>query len=125
MLSFNHLIELSHTHCVAICAVLVPFNLSTTLLTLVLVGMQRPKLQVWRSTGLAIGGAIVMMMHVLTWLMVGVVMLPTFVLLIMGTCCLSTNLWALLHPQSLRYFLERTVHHARQVATMVQRVEAS
>ncbi|MEP1058723.1 MULTISPECIES: hypothetical protein [Cyanophyceae] len=105
MLDSSPLLEFSHTHCVAICAFLVPANLLSTLQTIVYVGLKRPVGKIWQTVGLASLFALLMVLHVLTWFVVGVVMLPTFVLLMLGSVCLSTNLWAALHPQSMRRLL--------------------
>jgi hypothetical protein len=102
MLNFANLLDFSHTYCVAICSVLVPLNLLTTVATIVLVSLNRSSKQIWQMAGLASGLAVLMVLHVFTWFVVGVVMLETFVLLSLGSTCLGTNLWAMLHPQSLR-----------------------
>uniref|UniRef100_A0A832H6I6 Uncharacterized protein n=1 Tax=Oscillatoriales cyanobacterium SpSt-402 TaxID=2282168 RepID=A0A832H6I6_9CYAN len=126
MLDLNSLLAFSHTYCIAICAVLVPFNLLATLLTLVLVGTDRPKSQVWQSIGLAIAVAVLMLLHVLTWLVVGVVRIPTFVLFTLATCCLSLNVWALGSPHSLNRVLQMLVQFGKNsFQSVVQRTEAS
>lgn len=101
MPDFNPLFEFSRTYCVAICTFLVPANLLVTIFTLLLVGFNRPKLQVRRSIAIAIFLALTMISHVMTWFMIGVVMTQTYVLLSLGMVCLITNLWALVHPTSL------------------------
>jgi hypothetical protein len=126
MLDFNPLITFSHQYCVAICAVLVPFNLLLTLLTLVLVGLECPRLRVKQSTAVAIGGAVLMVLHVFTWLVVGIIQIQTFILLSLGLVCLWLNLWALVYPGSLRATIRFCIDLAQQfVRSMVQRVEAS
>lgn len=105
MFDFSHLLEFSHSHCVAICAALVPANLLSTLCAIVLVGLKRPVTEVWQASGVGSVFALLMVLHVLTWFMIGVVMLPTFVLLSLGGVCLSMNLWVILHPRSLRLLL--------------------
>jgi hypothetical protein len=105
MLDFTSLLEFSRIHCVAICAVLVPLNLLTTLQTVVLVGFNRSTARVWQAAGLAGLCALLMVLHVMTWFLVGVVRLETFVLLSLGTVCLSMNLWAALSPQGVRWLL--------------------
>lgn len=105
MVDFSNLLEFSHHYCVAICAALVPANLVATLGAIGLVGLKRPAAQVWQASGLGSVFALLMMLHVLTWFIIGVVMLPTFVLLLLGASCLSTNLWAVLHPGSMRKLL--------------------
>ena len=105
MFDFSNLLEFSHNHCVAICAFLVPANVLSTFCAIVLVGLKRPVTQVWQASGVGSVFALLMVLHVLTWFMIGVVMLPTFVLLALGGVCLSMNLWVILHPQSLRLLL--------------------
>jgi hypothetical protein len=109
MLDLSLLFEFSRTHCVAICAFLVPANLLATLTTLVLTGMGRPIGQIRMSVAIALLFAGLMVLHVLTWFMVGVVMIPTYVLLVLGTVCLAINLWALLHRDSLARLLNSVV----------------
>ncbi|PSB25867.1 hypothetical protein [Stenomitos frigidus] len=106
MFDFSNLLEFSHNHCIAICAALVPANVLSTFYAIVLVWLQRPVSQVWQVSGLASVFALLMVLHVLTWFIIGVVMVPTFVLLSLGGVCLSINLWVILHPQSLRRFLD-------------------
>jgi len=101
MLDFNPLFEFSRAHCVAICAFLVPANLLFTLLTLVFVGLGRPQVQVRQAALLAWIPALVMIFHVFTWFIIGVVMAPTYILLWLGSTCLGLNFWAITHPQTL------------------------
>jgi hypothetical protein len=75
MLDSSPLLEFSHTHCVAICAFLVPANLLSTFQTIVYVGLKRPVAQIWQAFALASLFASLMVLHVLTWFVVGVVML--------------------------------------------------
>lgn len=95
MLDLNTLSEFSRTHCIAICAFLVPANLVATTLTMVLAALRRSQVQVWRSAVVAIFFALVMVLHVWTWFQVGVVMAPTYILLWLGSTCLVTNLAAI------------------------------
>ncbi|MCL6434376.1 MAG: hypothetical protein K6T90_09185 [Leptolyngbyaceae cyanobacterium HOT.MB2.61] len=104
MIEFSSLLGFSHTHCVAICAVLVPLNLLATLQTIVLTGLERLS-WVWKTAGLASLCAGIMVLHVLTWFLIGVIAIQTFVLLTLGSVCLGVNLWAVFHPQSLRRIL--------------------
>ncbi|MDB9453472.1 hypothetical protein [Dolichospermum circinale] len=91
MLELNTLAEFSRNNCIGICAFLVPANILTTLLTMILVFLNRPLGQVWISTGLACLFASVMVLHVYTWFMIGVVMTPTYILLSLAVTCLLTN----------------------------------
>lgn len=101
--------DFSRTHCLAICAVLVPANLLATLQTLIFVGLGRPRSTIRLITSFASLYAAVMILHVLTWFVVGVVMLPTFVLSGLGALCLALNLWAIAQPHRLSGFLHRLV----------------
>ncbi|MBD1213761.1 MAG: hypothetical protein ACK4ZH_14810 [Dolichospermum sp.] len=92
MLELNTLAEFSRNNCIGICAFLVPANILTTLLTMILVFLNRPLGQVWISTGLACLFASIMVLHVYTWFMIGVVMTPTYILLSLAVTCLLTNL---------------------------------
>ncbi len=101
MLDFNTVTEFSHTYCVAICAFLVPANLLTTLQTVILTGLNRPRIQVQASVLVASTFAITMIFHVFTWFIIGIVMPPTFILLLMAVTCLTINIWAIAHPASI------------------------
>ncbi|MBD1928506.1 hypothetical protein H6F74_19965 [Trichocoleus sp. FACHB-90] len=95
MLDLNTLSEFSRTHCIAICAFLVPANLVATTLTVVAAARRRPPVQVWRSAIAAIFFALVMVFHVWTWFQIGVVMAPTYILLWLGSTCLVASLAAI------------------------------
>lgn len=95
MFNFLPLADFSRDHCVAICTFLVPANLVGTTLTVVLAALCRPQIQVWQSAGVATSFALVMVLHVFTWFMVGVVMAPTYILLGLGSFCLFTNMAAI------------------------------
>jgi hypothetical protein len=116
MPTLDTLLEFSHHHCVAICAVLVPLNLLATLQTLVLVGLaahQNPvnkapflkQYRPWGSIALAISLAGLLCLHVLSWLWVGVIMPPTYILFSLALVCLGLNGWALLQPAHLGHVL--------------------
>jgi prepilin signal peptidase PulO-like enzyme (type II secretory pathway) len=105
MVDFNTLLEFSHHHCVAICAVLVPVNLLATLQTVILTGLNRPPREQWSAIAVASLAALLMVLHVMSWFIVGVIMVQTFVLWSLGAVCLSINLWSFFHPQSLRGML--------------------
>lgn len=105
MLDFNALFDFSRNHCIAICAFLVPANLVMTLQTLILVGIRRNGTWLNLSIGLAIAFALLMVLHVATWQMIGVIRVPTFVLLMLGTVCLMVNSWALISRRTLSSLL--------------------
>jgi hypothetical protein len=104
--ALHSLSEFSRNHCIAICAFLVPANLLSTALTLGLTALRRPTVQVQRAVALASCFALVMVLHVLTWLVVGVVMAPTFILFWLASTCLLINVWAIAHPVSLTRILD-------------------
>jgi hypothetical protein len=119
MLDLNNLLHFSHVHCVAICSVLVPLNLLATLQTLILIGLNRPRPLIVGTTAIASTAAITMVLHVLSWFVIGVVMLPTFILLALGTVCLSINVWAVSHPQSLKKLIEQVTHWGKRSLQLV------
>ena len=118
MFDFNTLFEFSRTNCVAICAFLVPANLLFTSQTMIVTGLRRPQVQVRQAAVLACIPALVMVFHVFTWLMIGVVMAPTYILLALGSICLGINFWALVHSPSMVRFL---TSHWALVAGYLQR----
>lgn len=107
MVDLSFIFEFSRTHCIAICAVLVPANLLATLQTLIFVGRDRPTAQINFITLVASLYALLMIFHVGTWFMIGVVMIPTFVLLSLGCICFGINGWAIAHPTSLSHLLKQ------------------
>jgi len=100
MIDLNVLAEFSRNNCVGICVFLVPANLLATLLTIVLTVMNRPKTQIWQSAGIAGIFACIMILHVYTWFVIGVVMLPTYIFLVLAVVCSLANLSAILWRQS-------------------------
>ncbi|MFB2939411.1 hypothetical protein ACE1B6_29510 [Aerosakkonemataceae cyanobacterium BLCC-F154] len=105
MFDFHHLGEFSRLNCAAICAFLVPANLLATLQTMILVGLNRPLVQLVPSIIVATVLAALMILHVFTWFAIGVVMLPTYILLALGSVCLTVNFWAMLNQTSMRQLL--------------------
>lgn len=101
MLDFNTVTEFSHTYCVAICAFLVPANLLMTLQTLILTALKRSRIQVGASVLVASLFATIMIFHVFSWFAIGIVMPPTYILLLMAITCLTINVWAIAHPGSI------------------------
>ncbi|MEB3338017.1 MAG: hypothetical protein VKJ46_11170 [Leptolyngbyaceae bacterium] len=93
--------QFSHTHCVAICAALVPLNVVATLVTMILTALKRPPSQVQLAAGVASLFSGIMVLHVLTWFIIGIIMPPTFVLLGLASTCLATNLWAVNSPSTM------------------------
>lgn len=93
MFDFNNLAEFSRTNCISICVFLVPANLIATSLTII-TALVRP-IQAWKVVGIASIFALLMMWHVFTWFMVGIVMTLTYILLGLGSTCLFINIVAI------------------------------
>lgn len=96
MLDFNSLTLFSSNYCIGICAFLIPVNLLTTLLTIGFTLLCRPAIEIWLSAAIASILALLMILHVFAWFMIGVVMAPTYILLALGSICLFANLGAIL-----------------------------
>jgi hypothetical protein len=109
MLDLNPLFEFSRAHCVAICAFLVPANLISTVTTLTFTAWGRSFRQILLTAGIAALFSGIMVLHVLTWFLIGVVMIPTYVLLMLGSVCLVINLWAVFRPTQLAGLLQAIV----------------
>lgn len=101
MFEFNTIADFSRTYCISVCAFLVPANLIATSLTLILAWFCRPSIQVWQAAGVASILALVMILHVSSWLAIGVVMAPTYILLWLGSSCLLSNFGAILYRRRL------------------------
>lgn len=104
MFDLNSVFEFSRNNCIAICGFLVPANMLITLVTMALVGMRRPKIQVLQSVVIACVLALVMVGHVMTWFAIGVVMAPTYILLFLASVCIILNLWAIAYSESFIRF---------------------
>lgn len=94
MFDFNTLTEFSCVNCIAICAFLVPANLIATSLTII-TALVRPTVQVWQAAVIASIFALLMIWHVFTWFLVGIVLTPTYILLCLGSSCLLINIVAI------------------------------
>jgi protein-S-isoprenylcysteine O-methyltransferase Ste14 len=101
-----NLFELSFNYCIAICTFLVSANLLLTLWTISLVGRLRSPAQIYLAMLTASLSALVLLLHDFTWFAIGVVMAPTYILLILSCVCLSLNLWAVAHPNSMKQLLK-------------------
>lgn len=91
MLDFNPLFEFSRSNCIAICAFLVPANLLATSQTMVMVWRCRPLSEIGLMAIVSSLYATIMLLHVMTWFIIGVVQIPTFVLTGLAAVCLLTN----------------------------------
>ncbi len=115
MLDFNALFEFSRSNCVGICTFLVPANLLTTSLTLTLTGLAGSPRQILIAAGVASLFSGIMVLHVLTWFLIGVVMMPTYILLSLGSLCFVTNLVALFRQDQIRELLRALVRICTRV----------
>ncbi|MDX2097043.1 MAG: hypothetical protein SFW36_04640 [Leptolyngbyaceae cyanobacterium bins.59] len=106
MINLVSIITFSQQHCITICALLVPLNLGATLWTLINIVLGSFR-SIWLTAGLAFLFASLMILHVLSWLAVGVIMAPSFILLGLGLTCLFINSWAILNPMGL----QKLLHH--------------
>ena len=102
----DFLFEFLRNHCIAICAFLVPANLLLTLGTVSLVIQLHPLAQVYLSVFAASSLALALLLHDFTWFSIGVVMAPTYILLALACVCLSLNLWAIAHPDSMKQLIQ-------------------
>lgn len=102
---FEQLCEFSRMNCVGICACLVPFNFLLSFMTLVCVARKVSPSLIQKNAIAVYCGVTVMLLHVGTWLLVGVVMVPTFLLPMLGMVCIAINLWGTKAPGSMRRFL--------------------
>lgn len=85
----------SRSHCVAICAFLVPANLIATSQTILFTVFKRSAIEIFTITASAIVYALLMISHVISWYIVGVVMAPTFILMFLGIICFAINCGAI------------------------------
>jgi hypothetical protein len=110
----NVLGDFSRSHCIEICAFLVPANLIATSQTILFTFLKRSPTQIFTITASAVLYASLMILHVISWLSIGVVMAPTFILLFLGLICLATNclaIWLKLNRIEIDYrrFLRKFV----------------
>lgn len=109
MIDFNVLAEFSRNYCVSICAFLVPANLIATILTLFCLYFGRPTRQILPIASLALLFAVTMFLHIGTWLIIGVVMAPTFILFGLGLTCFVINFKAISDRQAFEQLLQTGV----------------
>lgn len=103
---FHPLADFSRSHCLGICAFLVPANLLTSAVILGLVGWWYAGWLRSATVGLSSLWASLMLLHVLSWFAIGVVQIPTFVLCGLALVCLGINLWTIVQPDSLQHCLQ-------------------
>ena len=102
MFDFNNIINFSHLYCVDICGLIVPINLLSSLQLIIFTFLHRPKKEIHLMALVASFYALIIILHVCSWFIVGVVRIQTFILLWFASCCLITNIWAVIHGSSMR-----------------------
>ncbi len=102
MFDLNTIAEFSRINCVAICALMVPANLILCLQSLILLGLNRPHDRVRLSGIIASICAIMLLLHVGSWFVIGVVRIQTFILLGLSCVCLIINTSLLLRMSAMR-----------------------
>jgi hypothetical protein len=104
--TINHL---SRCHCVAICAFLVPTNLLLSTSVILLTGLARSP-QTRRNLSIAgTFAALLLIAHVASWWIVGVVAPATFILPTLGLVCTIIN-WSCVKYSSIAgYYIEAWV----------------
>ncbi|PZD72499.1 hypothetical protein C1752_03683 [Acaryochloris thomasi RCC1774] len=119
---FTSLLNFSYAHCLSICGVLVPFSLLMTFTSLYHVGARHPRQHLYLTAGLASLTASFMIFHVWSWWIIGVIMVPTYILSIVAVVCLAINSWAISHQTSLLQVLMPCVAVSRSAyAKLVHR----
>lgn len=106
MFDFNTLTEFSSTYCIGICAFLIPVNLLATSSTIIFTLLDCPAIHIWQTALIASIFALLMILHVFAWFMMGVVMAPTYILLGLGSVCLFANLGTVLKRQTCNFYWE-------------------
>lgn len=101
----HSLAEFSRINCIGICAFLVPANIVATLATITLTIVNRPLYQVWLSVIFTGTFATLMLLHVYSWLMIGVIMIPTYILLSLAISCLLINLATIIWRKEILQFV--------------------
>jgi hypothetical protein len=109
MLDFSTINHLSRCHCIAICAALVPTNLLLSSAVILLTGLGRSvETRLW----LSIAGtctAMLLIAHVASWWIVGVVAPATFILPSLGLLCTVVN-WSCIKYSSIAgYYIHSLV----------------
>ena len=107
MINFELFSEFSMTHCIALCAFLVPANLLVSLQIILFAAFERPRYQLWLVAAVSALYASALVLHDVSWLMIGVVKAPTFILIFVAALCLSVNAWAIARPSHFVYIRRR------------------
>ena len=107
MINFELFSEFSMTHCVALCAFLVPANLLVSLQIILFSAFERPRYYLWIMAAASVLYASALILHDLSWFMIGVIAPPTFILMFVAALCLGVNAWAIACPDHCIYLKRR------------------
>ena len=93
----------SRAYCGWVCGALVPACLLITLQVLVFTALERPQWQRRVVAGVSLVWVGLLEVHVWSWFWVGVVRIPTFVLIGLGLLCVLWVGWAMKFPGPLQH----------------------
>lgn len=101
------LMAFSHTHCTSICALLIPALLVASTQVMLFSALGRSQTQVRLMAAVSCLYALVLVLHILTWFVIGVILPATFLLLLLAIACSTLSLWIGLHPQPLHQWVQQ------------------
>ena len=116
MLTLNSIIEFSQINCLAICSFLVPINLLAPVQSIIFTALHRPKKEINVMALFASFYALMIILHIGTWFIVGVVRVETFILFSFASCCLIVNIWAVSHGSSMRRIIQFLQHYLVKIS---------
>jgi hypothetical protein len=109
MLDFSTINHLSRCHCVAICAFLVPTNLLLSSTVILLTGLDRSPSTRRKLSLAGTFVALLLIAHVASWWIVGVVAPATFILPSLGLVCTAINWGCVKYSSIAGYYIEAWV----------------
>jgi hypothetical protein len=108
-LGFSMINHLSRCHCVAICAFLVPTNLLLSTSVILLTGLDRSPQTRRKLTTAGTCAAALLIAHVASWWIVGVIAPATFILPALGLVCTVINWSCVKYSSIVGYYIENWV----------------
>ena len=108
-LNFATINHLSRCHCVAICALLVPTNLLLSTAVILLTGLARSPQTRRNLSIIGTFTALLLIAHVASWWIVGVVAPATFILPALGLLCTVTNWGCVKYSSIAGHYIEAWV----------------
>jgi hypothetical protein len=116
-MAVEQLAEFSRCHCGLVCAFLIPAILLTTLQTLIFTGLG------WNTWPIIFGSfvySLLIILHVATWLVVGVIQVPTFILLGLALLCTAVNTYAGIRSKQMYHGLRWGFAYVRSSYSKLQ-----